>query len=475
MKNIEDEKSVINYLINHAEEEPISFHMPGHKGQKFFERIGFGNVFNQMADLDITEIEGADNLFQAEGIIKNVEDKYAKLYGARHSHILVNGSSCGLIAAMMAVCDENEAMIVARNCHKSIFNGLTLGHIEPIYSYPKEIEGKGISGPVEVEEIVKLMDENPKVKAVILPSPNYYGVCSDIEKISDAVHLRGKVLIVDQAHGAHLKFMDDLGHGKRLSAEMQGADLVINSVHKTLGSFTQSAVLNVMSDRVDKDALLNRLEILQSSSPSYLLMASLDVAASYLLRCGSEIMASWENDIEFFYNEAKQINGLQIFEDENLDRTKININMSRLGLNGSELEQELMKYHIYVELVTGDIVMCMTGVGNVREDYEKLIEALKDIGKGRGIIEVKDKELSSIYNRKFKMENIPTKWEKINIEDAEGKISRGSLIPYPPGIPIICSGEVIESEVIDYVVQLRKAGEKVIGIDEQGKIKVGRS
>ena len=201
-------KGVSYFTGEYASSDSVSFHMPGHKGADIFRRFGYEALLKDHPGRDITEIHGADNLFQPEGIIAETMDKYRKLYHSEASYLLVNGSSGGLIAAVMACVRSGEKLIMARNCHKSVFNALRLGGVVPVFAYPQIIEEYGISGAVSVKHISELVEENPDAKAIILPSPNYYGICSDIAGIAGIAHKAGMTLIVDQAHGAHLKFFE---------------------------------------------------------------------------------------------------------------------------------------------------------------------------------------------------------------------------------------------------------------------------
>lgn len=468
------EKGVFGFLKDHAAKSPVSFHMPGHKGARFFRRNGYRNFMKGIADYDITEIPGADNLFQTESIIRETADKYKKLYKSEKSYLLVNGTSCGILAAVMASVPEGSKLIMARNCHKSVFNALTLGNIEPVYAYPESVEEYGIMGPVSPEEIKRLIVENKEATAVILPSPNYYGICSDIKAISEICHRHNVTLIVDQAHGAHLKmFRKYCGKFLPPSAEESGADIVINSTHKTLASLTQSAVLNVMSERVDKALLEDKLQAVESTSPSYLLMASLDINADIIAGRGRRLFKGWKKNLDRFYDNASNIEGLRIMKTDMFDSTKINLDMSLLGLNGLELEEELNRRGIFPELITGNIVMCMTGIGNRRSDFAALYEALKDIAAGRSMCEeLQNKELeeTSLWTKKRELHPVPRRRKSVSLDKAAGKVCASSVIPYPPGIPLICPGEVIGSEEIEYIKYLKKEGEKVIGVDEEGKI-----
>ena len=477
-----NKKSIAGFLKEHAALEPVSFHMPGHKGSRIYRKYGYGEFIENLVDSDITEIPGADNLFQAEGIIEAAAEKYRKLYGARKSYLLINGTSGGLIAAILASVSKGGRLVMARNCHKSVFNALTLGDIEPVYAYPSEIEEYGISGAVEADEVKCLLAENPDAEAVILPSPNYYGICSDIEAISRVVHEAGKILIVDQAHGAHLKFFGKYGIGSMPpAAEDCGADIVVNSTHKTLLSFTQSAVLNVVSDSVDLLRLEDRLQAVESTSPSYILMASLDINADIMSDHCREITAAWETAIELFYEKAPEIRGLKVMTvPGHMDRTKLNIDMSGAGLTGAELEELLMGYGIFSELTTGNILMCMTGAGNTASDIDRLLNALKEIsenqqtaGRSAGHAAAASYK-SSLWSLKRELRAVPLQKEQVRLEDCAGRICASSIIPYPPGIPLICPGEVITGEDISYIKTLRDDGEKVIGVDEEKMVIVAK-
>ena len=462
--------------------------MPGHKGSRIYRENGYGYFLDKIMDCDITEIPGADNLFQTEGIIAETMKKYERLYGVKKSYLLVNGSSGGLISAILACVRPGGKLIMARNSHKSIFNALGLASIEPVYAYPEEAEGCGILGEITAEEIVRCMDDNPDADAVILPSPNYYGICSNVRKIAEEVHKRGKVLIVDQAHGAHLRLFEKYaGSGAGCacaecgfpeSAETQGADIVINSIHKTLASFTQSALLNLTSDRVNPFVMEDKLQTIESSSPSYLLMATLDINADLLEKSGERLIKEWTDNLEYFYTEAEKIPGLRVIMPQNMDRTKINIDMSAYGINGNELEELLMERDIFIELVTGNIVMCMTGIGNTRRDYERLIESLKEIAAKLGENKAGGQAIRpagqpEVLTRVLEKKAVPVEKEFVLIDEAAGRVCGSSIIPYPPGIPLICPGESITAEAIVTIKEMRDLGEKVIGINEKGEILVG--
>ena len=473
--------STLDFLLQHAAEDPVSFHMPGHKGSQLYRRFGYNDFLENFMDCDITEIPGADNLFQTEGILQATRERYGKLYEVEHSYMLINGTSGGIIAGILASVEEGGTLIMARNCHKSVFNALTLGGIQPAYIYPELLEEYGISGEVTPQEVERAITENPEASAIILPSPNYYGICSDIRAIAEVAHRHGKILIVDQAHGAHLKWL-----GGPECAESAGADIVINSIHKTLGSFTQSAVLNLNSKLVDKYLLEDKLQAIQSTSPSYLLMTSLDINARLLEEQQVPLIGGWTLNLDYAYEELVKIPDLRvvgaaageggrgvIYTLRNLDRSKINLDTTAWGITASELEEMLMEKGIFCELTTGNILMLMTGIGNRRFDFQKLVGVLQGIRAELEIPEVPDTPTAGRLPGRKPLYPIPKKKKRVKLEDAAGCICAASIIPYPPGIPLICPGEKMEAEDLAYVAQLRANGEKVIGINELGEVMVG--
>lgn len=449
--------------------------MPGHKGSGIYKMYGYEGFLENLMDADITEIHGADNLFQPEGIIKDVQEAYEALYEVKKSFLLVNGTTAGILASVMASVAPGKKLLMSRGCHKSVYNGVKLGNITPVYLQPSSYKEYGIIGVIEPDDVEKALSKDKDIEAVILPSPNYYGICSDIEKIAEIVHRYGKVLIVDQAHGAHLKFFHKygLGEGMPKAAEMCGADIVINSIHKTLASFTQSAILNVVSDRIDIQKLFEKLQMVQSTSPSYILMASLAVNAEILQHHGQELFGRWKNNLEWFYEEAKTVPGLKLVKGKELDPTKINMDMSETGLSGKDLEEFLMEKKIVLELVTGHIAMAMTGIGNIKRDMVYLKENLESASQ---CCNSKTADKEKVMRREFTIpkpgKNVSHSREKeyIHICESKGRISAGNITPYPPGIPFVCDGEKITEEMIESVMQLLEEKHNVCGVDEDKKI-----
>lgn len=400
--------------------------MPGHKGQAFFTRLGYeGAGMADAADLDITEIPGADDLRHPAGVIKAISDRYSKLYGSRRSFISVNGSSAPIMAAVMSVTGRGRKIIAASDCHISVQNGIRLAGAEALYIEPERIgfggqlheeevsaapgqisdgDRQGIPGGVSAEKIGALLDKHEDADAVIFPSPNYFGIMSDVAAAAEEVHRRGRILIVDQAHGAHLKMFSEAYGGAECGADRSlpapaeecGADIVIDSTHKTMASFTQSAVVNIFGDRVDAEEYEQALLMLESTSPSYILMDSLAVNAEITEEHGSTLAKAWKEDLDCFYSEVVNISGIRALTRQMVpgglfDETKIVLDFSGLGMSGSEAEDALTERGVYPEFCTGTVVMCLTGIGNVRKDYEILLDALKDISAAAGRCDHGDK------------------------------------------------------------------------------------
>ena len=524
-------RTIIDFLNEQARaavdrKQHVSFHMPGHKGRTaIYERMGYGSFIRNLVACDITEIPGADALFCPETTLRAVMDNYADLYGVRHTELLVNGSSAGVMAAIMASVQVGGKLIMGRNSHHSAFSALRLGGINPVYVHPEIDEETGLvaeTDPAALEDICK---EHPDAEAILITSPNYCGMMSDIGSIARIAHSYGMTLIVDQAHGAHLRFFDHdaamlraegayIRHANH-SAESLGADIVINSTHKTLLSFTGSGVLNICTDRVDTDAVSEMLRNLQTTSPSYILMGSLDINERIMREIGPEIIKRWRDNLIRFYKYALRINGVTLVgakearrgaaiaaaeaeavgesSDTNgaagaplsgaaygmyqcspgLDMTKINVSMAELGLSGEQLDRELRHQGIIPEMVHGEFVMLMTGAGNVAADYDRLLDVLKGISDSYGISGGAAKEPRSGTDFVLGVSDVPLEFESVPLYRADGRVLYDPVIVYPPGTPIACPGEIMSMEVIAFIAEAIERGEKVTGVDEEGLVRVG--
>ncbi|MCC0645832.1 MULTISPECIES: aminotransferase class I/II-fold pyridoxal phosphate-dependent enzyme [unclassified Clostridioides] len=453
---------IINELSEIVNKEVISFHMPGHKKGKIYEKLGYVNVLENLYKMDTTEIIGTDNLHSPEGIIKASQENTAKVFKSDYTYYLVNGSSCGIQSAIMSVCNPKSKIIVNRDCHQSVINGCILGDVDIKY-IPCEIsKDTNILKGVNVINVIDIIDKNLDAKAILLTYPTYYGMTYDLEYICNYAHSKNMVVIVDEAHGAHLGLSEKLPK----TALEQGADVVIQSTHKTLPSFTQSSMIHVKEDRVDLNKISNMLRITESSSPSYLLLSSLELAVDIYENKGKKLMEELLNNIYIFKNNVNE--NFEIYSTN--DKTKIFISAKNIGLTGYELENILRKkYNIQVELSNYYGVLLICTIGNSTQDFISLETALNDIV-------VKEFKSTKLDNIKYPVD-IPQKIltpreafyktkKSVKIYDSIGKICGESIVPYPPGINIISPGEIISKEIIDYLKFCSSKGMVISGLKD---------
>lgn len=452
-----------------AQSNRYPFHMPGHK------RMLDGT--NPYA-IDITEIEDFDNLHHAEGIIKDAEDAAAKMYGAKKAYYLVNGSTCGILAAISASVKRGGKILVARNCHKSVYHAIFLRQLSPEYVYPENTH-YGIQGQILVKAIEKKLAECPDIQAVVLTSPTYDGLVSDVKSIAEVVHRRNIPLIVDEAHGAHFGF-----HKAFPENAVAYADAVIMSVHKTLPAFTQTAVLCLCSDRIDEKEVEKYLGIYETSSPSYVLMAGIERSLRMVLDGGSELFAAYVEKLSGFRASVRDLKHLAVPDAEDFsgeeayafDPGKILI-VTKNGMSGQQLQETLLRdYALQMEMASGNYVVAMTSFMDTVEGFQRLSHALHAIDArmedtGKAAFSPKD-----IYRQPEKQME-PYQAEEaahgcIRLEEAAGQVSADYIYLYPPGIPMIVPGEILTEPMIQMVRQCQEAGLDVEGLPETDTINI---
>lgn len=428
--------------------------------------------------LDLTEIPGTDNLHYPEGPIMEAQRLAAEVFLAEETFFLVNGSTGGIHAMIMAVCRPGDKLIVERDCHKSAIGGMILGGVTPVYIKPGYNGYFGISTGITPEQVDEALRKNPDAAGVLLTRPNYYGLCSDIEGIARTVHSHGKVLMVDEAHGAHLRFHE----GLPISAMEAGADVCVQSAHKTLPALTQSSYLHVKSGRVDRDRLKFYLRTLQTSSPSYILLSYLDIAREIMAQEGRALLDKLVDTIHGFKTETER-NGLLSLLGEDaarpaaLDKTRVVINVRKAGITGFETEKLLRKnYNIQVEMSDYYNIVGIATVADQKEDFEKLQSALSEICRRMGHkpplpdINLKGFEIPEL---KIGMRDVMEgKGTLVKLAEAAGRISLDMVTPYPPGIPVICPGEIISDGQVEYLSGLLDLGGVVNGLGKSREIKV---
>ena len=455
---------IINKLNDIVDEDLISFHVPGHKLGKIYNRLGYTSIIEKIYKMDTTEIIETDNLHSPDGIIKESQKRASKAFKSDKTYYLVNGTTCGIQASIMTVCSPKDKLIVNRDCHQSVINGCILGDVKPIYINSNINKKNNIIEGINIDEVINVIDSNLDARAILLTYPTYYGCTYDLKSICDYAHNRNMIVIVDEAHGAHLGLSDKL---PKTSLE-QGADIVIQSTHKTLPSFTQSSMLHINGNRVDNNKLEMNLRIMQSSSPSYSLMSSLELAVDIYINNGKELMKELLVNIDNFKDSIKDNIPIDIYND--YDKTKIFIESKKLGLTGYKLEEILRyKYNIQVELSNYYGVLLICTIGNVSSDFELLKKSLIDIydkyNKDIFLEEV-------IYPRDIPIQVLTPREafykpkKSVKIYDSIGMISGEYIIPYPPGISLLSPGEIISKDIIDYVVYCNQNGMSVSGMKD---------
>ncbi len=489
-------------LAEYISSSRVSMHIPGHKK----------NCMNTIPELeamigsraiacDITEIEGFDDYHEPEGIIKEAMQLAAELFGADETYFLVNGTTAGIMAAVASAASEGESVLIASDCHKSVTRGLILSGADPVYISPFIDPDTGLPAGIDISQMEKILSYGG-IRAVVLSNPSYYGTYSDIAAIAELAHKHNAAVIVDEAHGAHLRFTEQEILHDAMSA---GADIAVQSTHKMLGSLTQSSMLHVKGEMIDRKRLAYNIRLLTSTSPSYLLMASLDAVRHRMAADGKQI---WKNisEITLKYSEKinniKGINCVRNFTDARgikkpLDCGRLLISAAELGISGYELSDMLCnEYNIDMELADDIYALAVMGSATDISQLEELLSALENIsagavasqrqGCGLHKVECNNKyingmsaaaaaadinHISDISPRKA----VFSRHDLIEAEYAAGRISAEEIAVYPPGIPFVVPGEKFTDRTIDIITELVGRGVHVHGVElreEEGKTKI---
>lgn len=444
-------------------EDSVSFHFPGHKN-----RIALVDWSKHIPQIDTTEAEGMDNLLEPRTIIKQSQEEAAKVYGSIQTLYCVNGSTGSMYIALSTLAEPGDHVLVQRNCHKSVYNGLILNQLTPSFIYPHYNEEHNLYSGVDYKEVERAIKENPHAKLVVLTYPNYYGVCYDLEKIAKLIHDNGMMLIVDEAHGPHMVFSDLLPK----SALECGADMVIESTHKTLPSFTQTSLLHVGSDKVDLAKLRERYTLYTTTSPSYLFTCSNETASAFMDSEGRERFKTQLPMIRQKMKEMAAIPGVSVFDGDasdpsirDMDYTKILISID--GMRGTTLKKRLYAEHnIRLEMADYYHSLIMTSVMNTEEDFDKLIAALKVLAedKNKEAVDFVSLDMPRPHISMSPFEAFHSEREIINLKDSIGRICSSPIIPYPPGVPLLAPGEMMTEEVYKYLGFLMDNDINVVGL-----------
>lgn len=448
-------------LKDYINKKRPAFHMPGHHRGKGIYKLLKDEWGENIFLYDITEVEGLDYLHKPEGVIKEAQELAAKAFGSDYTFFLINGSTVGNLVMLSSTLKSKDKVILQRNSHRSVIGGLAVFDLEPIYIQSEIHKYSGIPSGIKPEDYEDKLKNN-SVKVSLITSPNYFGMCENIEEILKIGRKYDQTMLLDEAHGVHFPFNSKLP----LTGIKIGYDMIVQSAHKTLPALTQTSFLHIKGNRVDMDKVFDALTYLESSSPSYLFMVSLDVVRYQMESEGEKI---WNEIIDlsnYLREEVNKIDGFycfgkEILNDEvyDLDLTKITINTKKIGLTGFEVEEILnKKYNIEIELSDSYNILIFLTPGITKEEIDKLIITLKDIS-----IKYKKRPIEEevIIPEIPKMAVTPkeayiNEKEIIELKDAKGRISGKVISAYPPGLPIVVPGEEISENILNYIYDLKE-------------------
>lgn len=452
---------IYDRLLDLQKKQTVNFHMPGHKNR--------GHNMPWLADairLDTTETFGTDNLLHPEEVMKESLERIAGIVGAKHSLFSVNGTTGGLYMAQHIALEPGDTLLVQRDSHKSVYSGAILNRLELDFVYPEYDRDKQIVTAVKAEQIAKKLQENPKIRGVLVVYPNYYGITSDLTRIAEVCHAHDALLIVDEAHGSHLHFSDALPP----SALSCGADIVVQSTHKTLPSLTQTSLLHV-GERIDPHRIARAGGLFQSTSPSYLFMVSVENALTWMDSSeGRARLQALLAEVDDFRQKAGALPGMELLESGDLpwglDSTRILFR--HRGMSGKKLMTELYeKDNIALEMADLYYALALSTVNNEPRDFDALYEALARIAKHPPRERIlQDMPLHSIpatvgmpmYEACYR------ETERCSVKDSAGRLAGGQITPYPPGVPMVLPGEVMTEEIINRLMHLQQQGIDIIGM-----------
>ena len=445
----------------HVKRNAIPLQIPGHKhGYGLTEYREF--VGENVLKMDLNETRGIDMIWDPVSVIAEAEKLLAAASGANHAYFLINGTTSGVQAMIMSSCTPGDKIILPRNAHKSIFNGLILSGANPVYVQPEIDDYLGIVTGITSEDLRAAIDRNRDARAVMAINPSYYGIASELRQIVETAHDSCIPVLVDEAHGTHMGFHSHFP----ISAMAAGADMSAASLHKTGGSMTQSSALLVGSSKINPNYIKQVLNLTYTSSPSYILLCSLDVARKQLATRGRGMLDRILELVHRARAEINKIDGLfapdkNYFEKSgkfSFDETKLLVSVQKLGLTGYEVEEILARdYNILIELADMYNILAIISLGEKEEFLQSFVAALRDIA-----TQAKRKEVKRIETAQFSPAVVMpprdaffSKKRSVPLEQCAGGIAGEMVMVYPPGIPLVSMGEIITGDIIDYVKMLK--------------------
>jgi arginine decarboxylase len=468
-------------VVAYARKKKISFHTPGHKHGSAIPTAFRHFAGDAVFDMDLTLLAEVDSLHDPVSVIRDAQDLAAQAYGADKAWFLVNGSSAGNQTMILATCRPGDQVIIPRNCHSSVLSGILLAGCEPVFMRPEVNAELAIYTNVTVGEVEQALRKYPKARAVLVTSPTYHGIAADVRRIAKVVHAAGLPLLVDEAHGPHFKFHDELP----LSAMDCGADICVQSTHKILAGMTQASLLMAKAGRVDLSNVSRVLKILTTTSPSYILMSSIDMARRQMALEGRKLLSKALRMARKAREEINDIEGLRCFGREviglagihDLDETKLTVAVGGLGMTGYEVASLLnRKFGVQVEYADLFSVFLLVSFGNTDYEIRKLRNGFRYVAQRAA------RRRSKAQSYRWSLPAFPARpamnprralfspTERVPFEKSVGRISAEAVSPYPPGIPLVVPGERITREVMEALLYVKDAGARIQG-PEDGTLK----
>lgn len=464
-KNIKADHShapLFEEMLNFNHKSIGNFHVPGHKQGRAFDLQGV-KWFQPLLQLDLTEVGTLDDLHDPSGVIADAQSLAADAFEAEHTLFLVGGTTAGNLATILYLCNPGDTIIIQRTCHQSVFHGAMLAGVQAVYLDIEVDLHTGLEKPISTLQLKNLLHKFPSAKGVILTSPSYFGMTQPIKELAQCCHLFNIPLIIDEAHGAHLGFDINLPP----SAMQAGADVAIQSTHKMLNSLTMSSMLHVQGQLISVKGLARCLRIIESSSPSYLLMASLDLARRYMMQHGRSKIAEVYSWIKHLHNLIQTLSHLQIVIPPGInDPFKLVLKSSNYSFTGYKIRDWLEERGYYLELADHDKVLFVFSLATTYEEINRLYQVLIELNQVISCEEEKPTPFplfpkTNSAQISFKeLKNI----SEVPLTKAIGKIATDMIIPYPPGIPIVLPGECFTPEVVEYIQTTVQSGGKVRGL-----------
>ena len=459
---------LLDVLENCAQSPNAAFYTPGHKRGQGTPGI-LSDLFGaEVWRSDLPELPELDNLFAPQTAIKAAQDLAAEAFGADQTWFLVNGSTCGVIASILAVCEPGDKIILPRNVHQSAISGLILSGAVPVFVNPEYDADRQIAHSVTPQAVEEALRQHPDSKAVMIVYPTYYGVCGNVRVIADLAHQYDIPLLVDEAHGAHFAFHPDLPD----SALSAGADLTVQSIHKTLSAMTQAAMLHCQGNRIEHDRVSKALQLVQSTSPSYLLLASLDAARQQMATQGAALMEQTLRLADQARSRINQIPKLSTLNPEQspgcwaFDRTRLTVTVSELGIDGFTADEILHQtLGVTAELPSLQHLTFIISLGNTQADIDRLVQAFAILAKeSRPVIpQFRQFECLTPQSLLTPRQAFFAPSETLPIAQTVNRISAELVCPYPPGIPVLLPGEQITEDAIANLQQILAAGGMISG------------